>query len=325
MPDADRYELVSSLWGPGNTGCWYLTILSCLASWTLDPKKRASGSISIDFIAVLAYPAVAAGHLISLVHAFPYCRAKPSILINDMDALKLVAAIETPLYTTDMFMVMGMMLFLVAVKFKCAKRAMLLAVVGLFCFSAEGYLFLSCQVVIYTPGSLCEYLWMNFLAALISISIIIVTLAFGLSLYSIKWRYFGPEWDSRDLGNTALGRMRHRGFLESTRLYRLALGVSFMLPTYFLGLVWQMRLGPSSSRADLQFWFNAAGSRLRQGLFPCTNMSIKDLDQAVALFTGATALVYSFYNVANVHYGKWRAWIQAVESFQLQPLPVRTD
>jgi hypothetical protein len=68
---ADLYSLVSSLYGPGTTACWYLTALSYHASWTLHPKKRMSGSIDTDFIALLTFPTVAAGHLISQVYGYP--------------------------------------------------------------------------------------------------------------------------------------------------------------------------------------------------------------------------------------------------------------
>lgn len=58
------YELVSSFYGPGATGCWYLTILSCFVSWTFHPRKRASDSIDSDFVAVIVFSVVAAGHSI---------------------------------------------------------------------------------------------------------------------------------------------------------------------------------------------------------------------------------------------------------------------
>lgn len=35
------------------------------------PEKRISGSIDSDFIALLTFPTVAAGHLITQVHPYP--------------------------------------------------------------------------------------------------------------------------------------------------------------------------------------------------------------------------------------------------------------
>jgi hypothetical protein len=71
IDNLDTYTVVSSLYGPGATGYWYLTGLSSLASRTMIPEKRISGSIDSDFIALLTFPTVAAGHLITQVHPYP--------------------------------------------------------------------------------------------------------------------------------------------------------------------------------------------------------------------------------------------------------------
>jgi hypothetical protein len=62
MVDSSRYQLVSSLYGPGTVVCWYLTWVSVQVSWITHPKKGTFDSIDPDFIAVLTLPTVAAGH-----------------------------------------------------------------------------------------------------------------------------------------------------------------------------------------------------------------------------------------------------------------------
>ena len=66
--DTSYLTKVNQLYGPGTVGGWYLTILAVLVSWTLHPEKRESDSISLDFITVLTLPGVALGHFISLIY-----------------------------------------------------------------------------------------------------------------------------------------------------------------------------------------------------------------------------------------------------------------
>jgi hypothetical protein len=124
LTDSDRYSLVSSLYGPGTTVCWFLTVLSCIVRWTLHPKKRKSGSVDSDFIAVITFSAVAAGHLIVQVHSYP--GPKDQITkTKDLLLLRRIAAIEASLNITETFMAISAVLFLVAISFKCVKRGVL--------------------------------------------------------------------------------------------------------------------------------------------------------------------------------------------------------
>jgi hypothetical protein len=143
-PPPNRYVLVSSLYGPGSIACWYFTILSILVSWTLHPKKRKSGSIDVDLIAILTLPAVAAGHLIVQV----------SRLVNDHDIIpesdvdedqyaQSIAAIEAPFTVIETFMAISVVLFLVSVWKSCFRRAISVALIGLLCLATECYVHFS--------------------------------------------------------------------------------------------------------------------------------------------------------------------------------------
>jgi hypothetical protein len=144
MVDSSRYQLVSSLYGPGTVVCWYLTWVSVQVSWITHPKKGTFDSIDPDFIAVLTLPTVAAGHLISQIHSYPGVLSE-MMTTQDPRLLQHVAAIEASLDITDTFMAMVVVLFLLAIRFKRIKRAVLSGATGLFCFSAEVYIFV-CKV-----------------------------------------------------------------------------------------------------------------------------------------------------------------------------------
>ena len=53
---AERFDLVSSLYGPGNLTCWFLLLASVLLSWTVNPTIVRRDTITIDFIAMLTCP-----------------------------------------------------------------------------------------------------------------------------------------------------------------------------------------------------------------------------------------------------------------------------
>jgi hypothetical protein len=140
----NRFALVSSLYGPGTIICWYLTTLSVLVSWTLHPRKRKSGSIDVDLIAVLTLPAVAAGHLASQVRGFLNQDNDAQTSSNaDWKYLQSIAAIEAPFNVTETFMAISVILFIVAAWMFCIRRAICVALVGLQCFTVDCYIHFS--------------------------------------------------------------------------------------------------------------------------------------------------------------------------------------
>ena len=51
-------------------------------------------------------------------------------------------------------------------------------------------------------------------------------------------------------------------------------------------------------------WLREAWQRLLEDLFPRISLSIKDLDQAVAVLAGTTVLGFSLYSAADAQYKK---------------------
>ena len=133
-----QLALVSSFYGPETVTCWYLTTLSVIVSWTLHPQKRKSGSIDVDLIAVLTLPAVAAGHLVSQYRSFLHqdrtTRASGSV---DGKYSQSIAAIEAPFNVTETFMAISIILTIVATWMFCIRRAILVGLIILSCFTVE--------------------------------------------------------------------------------------------------------------------------------------------------------------------------------------------
>ena len=124
---SNPYAQVSSLYGPGTIGCWYLTLLSILISWSLHPQYQKSGTIDTDIIAALTLPAVAAGHLISQIGKFSGNNNLP----------QRVAAMEAPHAIVEIFMQISPYFVIIAAQKHCIQRALLMASIGLLCVGAE--------------------------------------------------------------------------------------------------------------------------------------------------------------------------------------------
>ena len=99
---AIRLAHVSSLYGPGTFSAWILTIIGVAISWTVNGRSRQKDTISNDFIAVLALPAIASVHTLSQLPRYP---AVAQILFTShkWDWLQASAAIEAPLVVCETF------------------------------------------------------------------------------------------------------------------------------------------------------------------------------------------------------------------------------
>lgn len=106
-------------------------------SLTFNPRKRNSGFIDNDFIALLTFPAVAAAHLVFLVHAYPGLKDE-IVTTEERSALERIAAIEAPLVVAETLVAISVILFLIAVGLKCIRRASFVSLVGCYlCYTAE--------------------------------------------------------------------------------------------------------------------------------------------------------------------------------------------
>lgn len=100
--DDSRYKLVDSLYGPGTVGAWLLTLCAVSISWTFNRSSRRKDTISVDFIAALLLPLIAASHLVFLLIRLPVSLAE-IITARDVELQQYGSAIEAPLNICETF------------------------------------------------------------------------------------------------------------------------------------------------------------------------------------------------------------------------------
>ena len=93
----------------------------------------------MDLIAVLTLPTVAAGHLVSQFRGFlhEHRTVRASGSVDDGKYLQSIAAIEAPFNVTETFMAISVIMFIVAAWMFCIRRAILVGLIGLLCFTVE--------------------------------------------------------------------------------------------------------------------------------------------------------------------------------------------
>jgi hypothetical protein len=142
--DTSRYQLVDSLYGPGTVGAWLLTLCAILISWTLNPSSRRKDTVSVDFIAALLLPTVAANHLVFQVARLPFSVAE-AITAQDVEVQKYASAIEAPLNVCETFSMAALLLAVLCGPWWGSdpkwQRLGLVLVVGMLSWGTENVMF----------------------------------------------------------------------------------------------------------------------------------------------------------------------------------------
>lgn len=60
------FNSTNGFYGPGTMLGWYLTLAGCIVSWTLHPERKRKDSITTDTVVFLAFPLLAAVHMVLL-------------------------------------------------------------------------------------------------------------------------------------------------------------------------------------------------------------------------------------------------------------------
>ena len=198
-----------------------------------------------------------------------------------------------------------MVLFLIAVGFRCVKRATCLAFVGLVSFSAELYLHLDCPLPHRNPAYLSRLFLIDFTNLIIAISILlailfIITLSLA-TVFIIRRRHHFP---ARTAGpeHSRVSEAQSDPFLGSLYASLIRASTFLFLPVSLIASsVPIIANSVFASRATGARWILTSRQLVRD-LFPRTNVSIKEIDQAVAVLAGATILGFSLYGAAEAHY-----------------------
>ncbi|RYC78125.1 hypothetical protein BFJ63_vAg19001 [Fusarium oxysporum f. sp. narcissi] len=302
--DFDRLQLVSSFYGPGTTGCWYFTTLSCLLLWTLHPKRKNCDSIDTDFIAVLTYPVVAAGHLVVQLTTYTDLTAE-MMTTKDPAPRQAIASIEAALTVNEIYYPICLLLFCLAARSRCTRRMCLLACSGLFCFTAEGYMLTSAPKLRNTHGNPdrffladAECLFASVFTLFVSAVLVMSsTIAAYYLARTVQNRTRQPQTGKQAMLFIARETMRETRSMHVVTFVTLVLLPSSLIP----GLI-----SVSSDILSLFLQTNVY-------LFPQTNLSIAELDQAVAMFAGGTVLAFSVFNITHTYHKHWRTPYQSAE------------
>ena len=267
---------VNPLYGPGTVAGWYFVIIGVLISWLLYPKKRNSDSISVDLITVLTLPGVASAHLISLMHHQRSWRQQfeSSGPQWDKSLRPEQFAALAPFNVMRAFLPMSILLLNIALARVCLKRVCLVSSFAVVCTKVllmYSHMFnLTRHGPVDRVGS--DHVKINWLASFLS------------------------GW----LGLPALIALVAACLVAHEQPEHLALpmvgSTLFQLTYYAFSFVF--------TRPDVALDQKSRTQRLKAltFLFPESNSSLRDLDQAVAAAAGATVLLFNLYSVVSAWY-----------------------
>lgn len=121
-----------------------MTLCAVLISWTLNTSSRRKDTISIDFIATLLLPMIAASHLVFQVARLPFSVAE-AITAQDVEVQKYASAMEAPLNVCETLSMAALLLAVCCGPWWGSdpkwKRLGLVLIVGLLSWGTENVMF----------------------------------------------------------------------------------------------------------------------------------------------------------------------------------------
>ena len=342
LQDQDRLALVSSIYGPGSVTCWYLTITSLFITWTLHPRKRSSGSVDVDFIAVMTLPVVASAHFVTQAHNLLGQTRGASSSIDGSHA-QLIAALEAPCVIVNTSSPIVAILGFMAIHIETKRRHTLIHLFGLLSFTCWCYIYSSGfgeLSLTYDPMApytrdrpkFTRFLIVNFphITAGIMMTLLVIFLvqaSMHLFVPDLCWTPFPSavrhisKVQRRPLEQTAgfgrltrsmQGRQRVRPWQKKQIVEGSAFAM-YLLVVIAVLIQFFVMLHLSSISHDGVVSAQTGSQKLKQyaarmfgNLFPRSSYSITDLDQAVAATAGASILAFRIYGVAKARFEIWK-------------------
>ncbi|KAI9706676.1 MAG: hypothetical protein M1836_003686 [Candelina mexicana] len=310
LSSSQELSKVNTLYGPGTILGWYITILAVIISWTLHPKKRRPDSLSVDLIAVLTLPSVALVHFISLMrHQRSWrIRDKPyskSLYHWDESLRREQFAAYAPFHVMRAFLHISFVLYFTSRPLVCVKRSSLVLWLALAC--ANPILMFSHMFLMdiggpnYHDGGPIVIDWVNWLVPLWVPGIFSFLMLPCICVDNMGIGFISSnEWD----GDEALP-INNTEEIESqdTNCPR------DHVPTYLEQGVatWNFIMPPVCIFATIMLTPGFLISQTRRSkvlafIFPESNSSLNDLDQAVAACAGASVLLFNLYSAASALY-----------------------
>jgi hypothetical protein len=276
------YILVDSLYGPGTFIAWLLTMISLLIDWSLNKSMRRDDTLTLNLIAALVLPIVSTGHFTYQMTRLP-APVSRVITSTKSDDMAFVAAFEAPLDVCETFSWVSLILVLPCISWNRGLTRKLcfwmITSTGLLCWTTETFLYSGVTakgVQIRDTVLSRPYVFQFTPIMVLSWTFIIGCLVlFGGS----KLVHFLQEHQPQG--------QEYRGRSNDTTVPILSIGAAtgLYMPISFIVFFFAM-----VTQGDE---FLSTVRHLGIFFIPKSQGSLANLDQAVALGIGVTALLYS--------------------------------
>ncbi|KAL8774564.1 MAG: hypothetical protein Q9209_000937 [Squamulea sp. 1 TL-2023] len=305
VQEPSPYLLLSSFYGPGAIGGWYLTGLAYIIYIGLNRDRRNQDSITSDLIAFLTFPTVAAAHLISQVRSF----REDVQIAGSATIAQHTASMEAALVVIEAFLIIDCAASLIVVCSKWFKRGFALAITGFFCLGAECYLFLMEDVRKAIESDLTRPFLLNFggiLLSLMVVSLVANIAALGLMIAFFILPRLRSKYSAPNLEMGPTRNVRQQQFVKSGHAMAISWMTTIIMPLGMAATMGTLSIEAFSNLPShpLQ-WLCHAASNIFRDIIPRSDFSVQELDQAVALFAGASVLGFRLCSTVKTQYRNW--------------------
>ncbi|KAK3313993.1 hypothetical protein B0H66DRAFT_607227 [Apodospora peruviana] len=291
MLAAERFQNVSSLYGPGAMICWFCVVASVLVSWTFHPKHSKRDTVTNNLIAALTLPVVAAAHFLHQTFSYSLNDDPRPLTSWYPEAVQFGAAIEAPLTVCEEFAIVSFYLFGKAASRAHWRRAGLTLMVMLACSTVGMLHFGRYPDVAAQEFNFCHDYSSDHAGSLV---ITAVMMGVALTLTSVMLVIHNTAVSANSPTSSdevVVGSLERRlpGRLALAWIIEIVGSVSALV-TFLVAVVIKYYIGPQAKGYGA-WWYT--GFRF----LPKTGVSISELEQVVAILAGVTTLLFGVYDV----------------------------